>query len=249
MFNRLQPQAAAAALLIICCCATFGTVDGGVKIEISRVKDPPPKPSNDDKSVPHELATDSAEMVTTMPTTFAIETTTMLTKPMIESNFKLLSNTTTTTSVDTTTISPPNLTDPIRPAQINPPNTIPTKNVTQLQPTDSHPYLSEFTRRQMRRKLIPPDYYCPCDLKVNNPLSVFEKSYERFNHKNIIILHFFPDKFLWYQLLLWHWLCIERNYANIEMCGPRLVDSWLRRIIGAAVVFADTAFFIVLHRW
>lgn len=152
----------------------FSTVDGGVKIEISRVKDPKPKAetagntANAGKPVPHELATESSEMVTTVPTTFAIETTTMITNPMIESNFKLLSNST-TTSVDMTTISPPNVTEPIKPAQSNiSSNTVPVKNITQLQPKDLNPYLSEFTRREMRRKLIPPDYYCPCDLKVNN---------------------------------------------------------------------------------
>lgn len=158
------------ALSTIYLCIIFNTVDAGVKIEISRVKDPRPKaeaPSNvanPDQAVPNELpATEPNEIVTTVPTTFAIETTTMTTKPMIETNFKLLSNLTTTTSVDMTTMSPPNVSDPMKPAQSNISNIVPVKNITQFQ----SPYLSEFTRREMRRKLIPPDYYCPCDLKVN----------------------------------------------------------------------------------
>lgn len=164
------------ALSIIYLCIIFSAVDAGVKIEISRVKDPKPKSqapdnaANVEKTVPHELAaevTEPNEIGTTVPTTFAIETTTMITKPMIETNFKLLSNSTaaaTTTSVDMTTISPPiNANDTLKPAQSNTStNIIPMKNITQYQ----SPYLSEFTRREMRRKLIPPDYYCPCDLKV-----------------------------------------------------------------------------------
>lgn len=58
-----------------------------------------------------------------------------------------------------------------------------------------------------------------------------------------------PDQFLWYKLLLWHWLCIERNHPNFEMHWTWLVHPWLRGVIRAAVVLANATFFIVLHRW
>lgn len=164
------------ALSIIYLCTIPSTVEAGVKIEISRVKDPRPKAetasnpaTGDEKLAPHELeATEPNEVATTVPTTFAIDTTTMTTK-MIETNYKLLSNSTDTTSVDMTTIIPPNVTEPTKPAQPNISTTVAMKNLTQVQSQ----YLSEFTRREMRRKLIPPDYYCPCDLKVKK---IFEFS-------------------------------------------------------------------------
>lgn len=51
--------------------------------------------------------------------------------------------------------------------------------------------LTEFTRRQLRRKLIPPDYYCPCDLKVKN-ISL------KFFFNSIIVIYkiYFVDKLL-----------------------------------------------------
>lgn len=169
--SNMSTRSAFVALSIIYLCIMLGTVDAGVKIEISRVKDPRPKAETASNSAnggeqltPHELeaTVEPNEVPTTVPTTFAIDTTTMTTKSMIETNYKLLSNTTDTTSVDMTTIIPPNVTEPTKPAQPNISTTVAMKNITQVQSQ----YLSEFTRREMRRKLIPPDYYCPCDLKV-----------------------------------------------------------------------------------
>lgn len=169
MFTRLV-----LVLSIIYLGSVIGTVDAGVKIEISRVKEPRPKTetaSNSDNTGPQELAaTNPNEIGTTVPTTFAIETTTtMITKPMIETNYKLLSNSTDTTSVDMTTIPPPSVTEPTKTAQPNTTIIAAQKNMTQFQSQ----YLTEFARREMRRKLIPPDYYCPCDLKVKQSFYYF----------------------------------------------------------------------------
>lgn len=177
---------------IIFVCCIIGLVSGGVKIEITRVKEPP-KPVSIGKTGDIDsstLAVDSEPTeTTTLMTTSPLETTTTTTttatttKIAIDSIVPKLTNSTPSSSSNTselTTISQINATQPIqlKPAQTNTSNisSVLVNNVTLSYANDLNPYLSEFTRRQMRRKLIPEDYYCPCDLKVNNPVIIIISS-------------------------------------------------------------------------
>lgn len=152
------------------------SINAGVKIEISRVKDPPKMPQNIESNQTVSIATESTTFSTS--TVLSTEVTTTTTSTTTESNIiKLTSSNTTSSSTmstpETTTLKPQNGSGPMKPTQMNVPNTTTkflnnTNNLTTtVMPTDINPYLAEFTRRQMRRKLIPTDYYCPCDLKVN----------------------------------------------------------------------------------
>lgn len=157
----------------------IGLINGGVKIEITRVKEPQKPVSianagDIDSSTP---ADSEPPETTTLMTTSTFETTTITTttatttKIAIDSTVQRLTNSTPSSLSNTselTTISQANATDPIKPAQTNTSNisSVLVNNVTLSYANDLVPFLSEFTRRQMRRKLIPEDYYCPCDLKV-----------------------------------------------------------------------------------
>lgn len=153
-------------------------IEAGVKIEISRLKDPPSSVA----SLPNVKGNntnenDTTETTTTMITTTEI-TTKLPTKASIESIVLKLANSnynTNNSSIDTTTVASQNVT-PSSPSLVNNTNTTPNKiinkntsvayNVTLHGAKDLSQYLSEFTRRKMRRRLSPPGYYCPCDLKV-----------------------------------------------------------------------------------
>lgn len=164
-------------ILFVCC--VVRVIECGVKIEITRVKEPPKPVSiaqngEIDQTTPDE---EKPTEITTILTTTPIETTTTSTltattvKSVIDSSIQRLTNSTLSSSSnisEVTTISPLNVTEPIKPAQANTStiNSIFVNNLTLSYAKDLNPYLSEFTRRQMRRKLIPQDYYCPCDLKV-----------------------------------------------------------------------------------
>lgn len=163
-------------LLIIC--GVFGIIEAGVKIEISRVKDPP-------KSVTNTSYIDSnksglVEMETTEGTTLPTTTAYTTTLPLESHIIRLINMTTNSTTIiaETTTMLPLNVTGTMK-AQANITNTSTsfTYNITLVPVIELNPYLAEFTRRQMRRRLIPDDYYCPCDLKVNFKFHVFLGTY------------------------------------------------------------------------
>lgn len=154
---------------LIILCGIVGMIKAGVKIEISRVKDPPKTSTPSPNMEANEIETTEA---TTIPTT-TIPVTEPTIKPIIESNIQKLTNLTsnsTNSTIDVTTAAPLNATETLKPAQANITNTntalVYNNNVTLVSAKNINPYLSEFTRREMRRRLIPPDYYCPCDLKV-----------------------------------------------------------------------------------
>lgn len=162
------------------------SIHAGVKIEISRVKDPPKVVSSgqnvdSNKTQPNETGT---TVMTTLPTPEAATSTS--TTPRTESNeikltsptnFASTSSMSTSTAATLTTASQnatelQNGTGLLNPDQTNLTsinNTL-LKNVSKVAtgviPRDLSPYLAEYTRRQMRRQLMQDDYYCPCDLKV-----------------------------------------------------------------------------------
>lgn len=153
----------------------IGIIEAGVKIEISRVKDRPLSASaitspniDGDKNDITETETTEA---TTMPTTTVPTTLETTMKTTMESHIQKLSNSTLSalnSSTEVTTTAPLNMTGVMKPSQANITNTNTSiaYNTTLVAAKELNPYLSEFTRRQMRRRLIPADYYCPCDLKV-----------------------------------------------------------------------------------
>ncbi|XP_055311267.1 tectonic-like isoform X1 [Sitodiplosis mosellana] len=157
---------------LIIVCGMVGVIEAGVKIEISPVRNPvttsTPSPNMPNMEV-NEIET--TEATTTVQSTVT-ETTI---NPINESNIQKLANSSSNTinsTVEVTTAASLNVTGTLRPAQANNTNNTNTSavynnNVTTISAKDLNPYLSEFTRRQMRRRLIPADYYCPCDLKIN----------------------------------------------------------------------------------
>lgn len=153
-------------------CGVFGLIRAGVKIEISRVKDQPKSVAilpNIDGDKNEIGATETTE-ATTMPTTITTTVETTTTKFTTESHVQRVTNSnlnSLNSSAETSTTAP-NITGILKPSQANNThtNTSPVYNATFVAANELNPYLSEFTRRQMRRRLIPADYYCPCDLKV-----------------------------------------------------------------------------------
>lgn len=147
------------------------SINAGVKIEISRVKDPPKMPQNIESNQTVSSATESTTFSTS--TVLSTEATTTTTSTTTESNSLNITSSSTISTPETTTLKPQNGSGPKKPTQMNVPNATTTflnnanNLTTTVIKTDINPYLAEFTRRQMRRKLIPTDYYCPCDLKVN----------------------------------------------------------------------------------
>lgn len=147
-------------------CILIELITAGVKIEISRVKDPPKLVSiipvvETDKSDTGETETTEA---TTIPTTTMPTTTELTTESVQKLNNSNLNTLNTTNEI--TTVAPFNAPGIIKPSQAINNNTNPLFNTTYASANQLNPYLTEFTRRQMRRRLIPTDYYCPCDLKV-----------------------------------------------------------------------------------
>lgn len=166
-------------LTFVILCGMIGVIEAGVKIEISRVKDPTttstPSPNKDANEIETTETTTIVPPPTTQPT---------IIKPVNDSNIMKITNVTlnttntTNSTIEVTTIAPLNTTGTVNPTQTNITNNKDTplvyKNVTlAVSAKDLNPYLSEFTRRQMRRRLIPADYYCPCDLRVNLILNFF----------------------------------------------------------------------------
>lgn len=150
------------------------SINAGVKIEISRVKDPPKMPQNIESNQTVSSPTESTTFSTS--TVLSTEATTTTTSTTTKSNISSLNTTSSSTmsTPETTTLKPQNGSGPMKPTQMNVLNATTTflnntnNLTTTVMQTDINPYLAEFTRRQMRRKLIPIDYYCPCDLKVNS---------------------------------------------------------------------------------
>lgn len=173
-------------VLILCCIC--GVIEAGVKIEITRVKDPP-KPEANSQNAEPQKATESpqheasiTEATTTTTTVPAPKSTTesnvfQITKSeAIATNATAEANATSVPTANTTALTPGSMTNKtLSTANVTNwtngtsfPNFISPflYNMTKASGKDISPYLSEFTRREMRRKLIPADYYCPCDLKV-----------------------------------------------------------------------------------
>ena len=152
-------------------CAMVRVIMAGVKIEISRVKDPPTTSTTPSPNMPKNMEINEVETTEATTTTLSSVAETTI-KPMNETNIQKITNSTLNTmnsTIELTTASPPNVTATTQLGQANNTNTlfVYNKNVSTSSAKDWNPYLSEFTRRQMRRRLIPADYYCPCDLKVN----------------------------------------------------------------------------------
>lgn len=139
-------------------------VDAGVKIEITRVKEQPKSMTM--SSMDEKTHSNNVEDVDAMTTT--------TTESTLTPNMTLSLNSTDIPSSEITTISPNNSIETNKTMQTNlskNESLVPTLNTTTaiaISKTELHPLLSEYSRRQMRRQLIPPDYYCPCDLKVRN---------------------------------------------------------------------------------
>lgn len=157
-------------------CWIFVLVNAGVKIEITRLKDTS-KPQTTISSVVAAIENttlaiekSSASDVST-PTTMSTETTTSTTTT---STFSPNAVTTTSKANETvnnsTAITEASTVSPTNSTTVNKTNTTAIQNhtlaITNSTKAPASSLLTEFTRRQMRRKLIPPDYYCPCDLKV-----------------------------------------------------------------------------------
>lgn len=159
-------------LQLFCVFSLISVAFGGVKIEITRIKEPPnPNSANPITEDTKNSVTTESTTQTPMPTTVSTTTTTQTvlstasTASQVQ-NINLNTTTTTTTIAPITGIGLTNVSiinDSI-PA-IVPQMNFPLFNFTMIQ-SPTTPFLSELTRRQMRRQLIPFDYYCPCDLKV-----------------------------------------------------------------------------------
>lgn len=149
-------------LLALIACSVV-TIEAGVRIEINRVKEEPKS-----NTMPTVIAKMPVENVEEPEAPHPAMQTTEMPATIL----------TTSTHLDETTIIPilleeSNKSVPIAPI---PPNATIDRNIVPLSNTSItipvnwntiNPLLSEYTRRQMRRKLIPPNYYCPCDLKIN----------------------------------------------------------------------------------
>lgn len=154
-------------------CGMFGLIRAGVKIEISRVKDQPksvtilPNIEGDKNDIGETETTEATTMPTTITTTAEMTTTKLTTESHVQ-RVTIPTLNPLNSSAETSTITP-NATGMLNSSQTNNtnPNTSPVYNTTFVAANELNPYLSEFTRRQMRRRLIPADYYCPCDLKVS----------------------------------------------------------------------------------
>lgn len=163
-------------LQLFCVFSLISVAFGGVKIEITRIKEPPnPNSANPITEDTRNTVTTDSTTQTPMPTTISTTTTpqnavvsTASTVSQIQ-NINLNTITTSTTMTPTaagpamTNVSVTNNTNPMTVPQMN----VPLFNFTMVQ-SPTAPFLSELTRRQMRRKLVSFDYYCPCDLKVPN---------------------------------------------------------------------------------
>lgn len=117
----------------------------GVRIEINRIKDEPKAmPTVGIKSLLESaLSTEAPSPVT--PATDKATTIIVTTAPL---------------SLDEVTTIPPS------PIEYN--RTMPAPNAIDRTVQNAwNPLLSEYTRRQIRRNLIPANYYCPCDLSMN----------------------------------------------------------------------------------
>lgn len=148
-------------------------IDAGVKIEITRVKEQPKSmtmPSMDEKT--HSNNVEDVDAMTTTTTESTLTPNTTLSPNSTDFHLTSVLNSTDIPSAEITTISPNNSIETNKTMQTNlskNESLVPTLNTTTaiaISKTELHPLLSEYSRRQMRRKLIPPDYYCPCDLKV-----------------------------------------------------------------------------------
>lgn len=142
------------------------SIEAGVRIEINRFKDeikPSTVPPMTDIKTPN---IESGKEVEVTAQTSTVETTTIVSKPALEHADAADAEGTTivpNTSVQSNQTIPTNST--------NDRNIVPMATnisaILPIFPKALNPLLSEYTRRQMRRQLIPPNYYCPCDLKVN----------------------------------------------------------------------------------
>lgn len=136
------------------------TIEAGVRIEINRVKEDPKS-----NVMPTVIAKIPIENVQEPEASHPVIQTTEMpaTIPTMLS-----------THLDETTIIPilleeSNKSVPIAPNATIDRHIVPLSNTSIILPLNwntINPLLSEYTRRQMRRKLIPPNYYCPCDLKI-----------------------------------------------------------------------------------
>lgn len=160
-------------LQLFCVMNLISMAFGGVKIEITRIKEPsnPNSPTNpiteDTKNTLMTDSTTQTPMQTTLKTMTTIQSAALTASTTSQIQNIYLNTTTTTIIAPTTGIEMKNvsITNATRPMVIIPQMNFPLINFTTLQ-SAKNPILSELTRRQMRRKLIPFDYYCPCDLKV-----------------------------------------------------------------------------------
>lgn len=141
------------------------TSEAGVRIEINRFKyeaKPSAAPPTADAKTPK---VDAAKEVEVAAQTTTIQTPTTVLTPAPENPVA---------ETDATTIFPnlfekSNKTMPTNSSNNRPIVSMATNTTTLLPvyPNALNPLLSEYTRRQVRRRLIPPNYYCPCDLKIN----------------------------------------------------------------------------------
>ncbi|XP_031616403.1 tectonic [Contarinia nasturtii] len=149
--------------LVLC---TINMIEAGVKIEISRFKDSQRVPI-----LSTNVGSDNISKIEAPKMTTPVEITTKSTVDLniLKTTTSSLNSTNTKTK---TTLNSQNVTATSSSFINNTSiqmvsNTSHVYNVSLMPPTDLNPYLSEFTRREIRRRFIPSDYYCPCDLKIN----------------------------------------------------------------------------------
>lgn len=132
--------------LLLVVCIVIGTTDAGVKIDISRVKEP--------------------ERTTSLPTESTATITVASTASTSNQNDAITESTTLSSANATITVATtlPTTTFTVTPTV---PNVTPINETTLTSANDTLlSFPVEFVRREIRRKLMPPNYFCPCDLKV-----------------------------------------------------------------------------------
>lgn len=140
-------------------------IDCGVKIDISRVKEPDPTTM----SANGAPSTTSTPSTSTLSTSVSSTTTSTVLNAIRATNSTVSSIATTATPLSTTTTATSNISEIVNSQN----QTTSSMNVT------TSFELTEFTMRSMMRKLTPYNYYCPCDFKVR--LSTFCQLNFRFN--------------------------------------------------------------------
>lgn len=157
-------------LHLFCVFSLISVAFGGVKIEITRIKEPPKPITEDTRTTATIDSTTQTPMSTTLSTTTTTQSAVSTTStPSQIQNINLSTTTATTIApIAGTGMTNVRITNDISPTLVPQMNFPLLYNFTMAQ-SPRVPVLNELTRRQMRRKMIPFDYYCPCDLKVFNP--------------------------------------------------------------------------------